>query len=92
MASAAPTLGYLTTDLPFDILWDRIREFVGFTPIQNVAGAPAVSLPLGRSAEGLPIGVQFASAYGQDRLLLELASEIETAIPWKHLAPRENWS
>jgi amidase len=92
VASPAPSLGYLTTDLPFTVVWERMREFAGFTPIQNITGAPSVSLPLGRSSEGLPIGVQFATAFGGDRIILELARELETAAPWKQTAPRRNGS
>ncbi|MBW2210005.1 MAG: hypothetical protein JRG67_03015 [Deltaproteobacteria bacterium] len=44
-----------------------------------------MSLPLGRSQEGLPLGVQFASRLGDDRTLLELALEIEAAAPWPSL-------
>lgn len=91
VASVAPPLGYLATDLPFPIVWDRLREFASFTPIQNIAGAPSVSLPLYRNNEGLPIGVQFAAAFDQDRVILELAREIETAAPWERTAPRKNW-
>jgi len=42
-------------------------------------------LPMGRDSRGLPLGMQFSAALGQDALLLELAFEIEAAQPWKHL-------
>jgi len=87
----APLLGYLDPALPFATHNERLRAYVPFTPIQNVAGAPAISLPLGRSSRGLPIGVQFAGARGADRTLLELARTIEAAQPWPLVAPRENW-
>ena len=59
--------------------------------LTNAAGAPAISLPLGKSRTGLPIGVQFAAAPGEDALLLELALSIEQARPWNALVPRERW-
>ena len=81
-AEPAPLLGYLATDQPFETKYDRIRSYCPFTPPMNVAGTPAISLPLGRSKSGLPIGVQFAAARGADRLLLALAQTIEEAQPW----------
>lgn len=90
VASPAPALGHLATDLPFSTAFHRIEAFGAFTPIQNVAGAPAISLPLG-SHEGLPIGVQLSSKRGRDGLLLALASKIEEARPWPRTAPPERW-
>lgn len=75
-------LGYLAPDLDFETATQRLMEYVAFTPAQNVAGNPAVSLPLGWSAAGLPIGVQFAAGLGGERRLLELAFELEDAMPW----------
>ena len=90
-AEPAPLIGYLAADLPFETHYERLRAYAPFTPIQNVAGAPAISLPLGRSSSGLPIGVQFAGTRGADRTLLELARTIDAAQPWPRIAPHENW-
>lgn len=87
VAQPAPVLGHLATELAFATGFDRLRTYAAFTPLHNAAGAPAISLPLGRSAAGLPIGVQFAAARGRDRLLLELARTLEAAQPWPPLAP-----
>jgi amidase len=76
VAQPAPPLGHLAPDLPFDTHRDRIRAFAAFTPIANAAGAPAISLPLARTAAGLPIGVQLSAARGDDRTVLELASAL----------------
>jgi amidase len=51
----------------------------------NVAGSPAISLPAGFSSKGLPVGIQLASALGQEQTLLELAYELEEMQPWPHL-------
>jgi len=67
-----------------------LTDYVGYTPLQNIAGAPAISLPLGWSSGGLPIGVHFASAKGQERRLLELAYELERAQPWASRKPPLN--
>jgi amidase len=81
LAHTTPRLGHLDPNQPFDVVFDRLLEYVAFTPLQNATGGPAISLPLGRSIEGLPIGVQFASDLGDERTLLELAFELEAAQP-----------
>jgi Asp-tRNA(Asn)/Glu-tRNA(Gln) amidotransferase A subunit family amidase len=58
-----------------------------FTAVHNASGTPAFSAPLGRTTDGLPIGVQAAAAYGRDDLLFALAGELERAMPWAHLRP-----
>ena len=90
VATPAPPLGHLAVDLPFPIAFHRIEEFGAFTGIQNVAGAPAISLPLGEH-EGLPIGVQLSTTRGRDKLLLALAADLERARPWPRIAPPERW-
>ena len=41
---------------PYETHYDRVRTFAAFTSLHNVAGAPAISLPLGRTTTGLPLG------------------------------------
>ncbi|CAM4326051.1 amidase [Acinetobacter pragensis] len=83
LAHTTPELGYLSPQLSFDELFARIQNYVTFTPIQNIAGAPAISLPLGLTAEtGLPIGLQLSANLGDERTLLELAYALEEAQPW----------
>lgn len=61
----------------------RVLRYVSFTPLQNVTGSPAISLPLGRGESGVPIGVHIAAPYGEERRLLEVAFELEAATgPW----------
>jgi amidase len=55
---------------------------VAFTPLQNATGDPAISLPLGESASGLPVGMMLSAVRGQESRLLELAYELEEARPW----------
>ena len=87
LATPPPPLGHLDVDLPYEVHLDRVRRFVAFTPVQNVSGAPAVSIPAAVSSDGLPIGVQLAGVVGDDRTMLELAFDLEEAIGWDHLAP-----
>jgi amidase len=53
--------------------------------LQNATGEPSISLPLAESASGLPVGMMFSAAVGQDARLLELAYELEEARPWRRI-------
>jgi amidase len=78
----SPEHGYIGPEVPFETALERLKWFIPFTPTQNVSGGPAISLPLGWSEDGMPLGVQLASPLGDERTLLELALEIEAAAPW----------
>lgn len=71
-------------------VFETLNDYVGYTPLQNVAGAPAMSVPLAWSSGGLPIGIHFSAAKGQERRLLELAYELEQARPWASRRPGVN--
>jgi len=53
-----------------------------FTPLFNIAGNPAMSVPLFKDHQGLPIGIHFAGRVGEDLLMLQLAAQLEKAKPW----------
>jgi len=54
----------------------------------NLAGWPAMNVPAGvHDALGTPLGVQLVARPGGERLLLELAAQLETARPWQRYAP-----
>jgi amidase len=82
LAGPAPPIGHLSPALPFATKYDRIHAHAPFTPVQNISGAPAISLPLGATDDGLPIGVQLATAVGGERTLLELSYALEADAPW----------
>lgn len=65
----------------------RGGEFAAFTPPFNMSGQPAISLPLYRNAEGLPIGIQLAGAYGREDVLIRVAAQLESAHPWSSEHP-----
>jgi amidase len=60
----------------------RLFGHTPYTPLANVAGLPAMSVPLAMSNEGLPIGMQFMAGYARDGVLLRLAGQLERAAPW----------
>lgn len=80
-------LGHLAPTLGRAELIERTEAAVGYTPIHNMAGCPAVSVPLAWSDAGLPIGMQLAAAPGNDALLLGLAYQLEDARPWRDRRP-----
>lgn len=86
-ASAAPPIGYFAPDLDFDTLSERVARFTGYTPIHNAAGTPAMSIPAGLSANGLPIGVQIAAPLGHEATLLSIGYQLESINPWIQQLP-----
>jgi amidase len=79
-----PKIGYLGMDLPFDVLFPRIEKWCCFTPYANATGGPSLSLPLGfDEPTNLPVGMLFGADVGNERLLLELAFQLEQAAPWR---------
>jgi amidase len=71
----------------YDTLVERLIDYVGYTPVLNVSGAPSMSVPLSWTAAGLPVGTMFSARRGQERVLFELAYQLEQAQPWAHRIP-----
>ncbi len=86
LADETPLIGHLDPTADYDQIIGRLVDWVAFTPLQNVTGDPAISLPLAESADGLPVGMMFSARLGQEATLLELAYELEEARPFRGLA------
>ena len=85
LSHETPPIGYLDPTVDFQQIIDRLQDWVAFTPLQNVTGEPAISLPLAESANGLPVGMMLSAAMGAEVRLLELAYELEAARPWARI-------
>ncbi len=85
LATPTPAVGHLDPTQDYESIMERLMAWVAFTPLQNVTGDPAISLPLATTAEGLPQGMMFGAGAGREAMLLELAYELEEASPWARI-------
>lgn len=85
LSHTTPLLGHLSPRIAFDELIERLTTWVAYTPLNNIAGTPGISLPMAVSADGLPIGVQLSGAHGDERTLLELAYLLEAEQPFARI-------
>ncbi len=69
--------------LDIDDVFADLEPKETFTALFNGTGQPAISLPLGRSGNGLPIGMQFVGRFGRDDLLLAIARQLEEQLEGK---------
>jgi amidase len=88
-AAPPPPIGFVssTAEEPFRGFL-RAAPYGAFTSAFNLSGQPAISLPVHWAADGLPVGIQLAAASGREDLLLQVAAQLETALPWKDRRPR----
>lgn len=87
---AEPPVPLGTFNAPSDNpLWvcQRDGEFTPFTPIANITGQPAMSVPLYWTHDGLPVGTHFVGRFGDEATLFRLAAQLEQARPWANLHP-----
>ncbi|MBI1188806.1 MAG: amidase, partial [Alphaproteobacteria bacterium] len=88
MITPPPELGFLDPKtVPPKELNKRQGRVFGFTPPFNFTGQPSVSLPLGMSKAGLPIGMMFTGRYADEATLFRLAAQLEAHAPWGERRP-----
>jgi amidase len=90
LAMLPPKLGWI--DMMLDDVeeyWRRVFTFSPFTVWFNITGQPAIVLPLGQTANGLPLSIQLVARYGDEAALFQLASQIEATKAWFDKQPME---
>jgi len=88
MAEPPPEHGHLDANMADSrLFFERLWRFNTANTIYNVSGNPAISLPLHIASDDLPIGVMFGSQFGNEALLVSLASQLEQVLPWNNRHP-----
>lgn len=85
VSTPPPATGLLSPERPFEALLRDMFDFVAYTPFQNIAGLPSVSIPTYESAEGLPVGSMITVPRGCDDWLLDLLERLDVISPWATL-------
>lgn len=62
--------------------FDLASRFTPYTPAWNLTGQPALAVPAGIAADGLPTSVQLVGRHGSEGLLYALAGELEALAPF----------
>ena len=79
----AVKLGWLDMTMDdVDEYWRRVFHFSPFTVWFNITGQPAIMLPIGTNADGLPVAVQAVAPYGDEATLFRFSAQLEAARPW----------
>ncbi|MDT0212260.1 amidase [Rothia sp. ARF10] len=86
LAHTPPRIGHLGADQSFEEHFEKLVAYAAFTPLANATGAPAISLPLGRTEDGRPVGVMLSARLGDERRLLEISLDLEEASPFPSLS------
>ncbi|MBA2506819.1 MAG: amidase [Thermoleophilaceae bacterium] len=86
LAQRPPRIGSLQRSDPWESFVEGGR-FNPYTPLWNVTGQPAITLPMFEGSDGLPLAVQLAGPPRGDALLLSLAAQLENSAPWAERRP-----
>jgi len=93
-----PVMGRPTPELgsPFNLLHENQSldewfanglDLIPITPLNNMTGTPAISLPLCKDSNGMPAGAHFMAPIGREDRLFNIAGQLERAVPWKDKRP-----
>lgn len=70
-----------------DLHFERMAAFAPLAALANASGFPAITLPSGTDASGLPLPVQIIAPMGGEALLLKLAARLEQEDRFQHRFP-----
>ncbi|MBS1183878.1 MAG: Amidase, partial [Proteobacteria bacterium] len=88
LATPPPPVGSFPADHEdTDLHLRRMTSLAPLAALANVSGFPALTLPFGADADGLPLPVQLMAPIGADRRLLSLAATLEQEGRWHHPFP-----
>ena len=90
VARKTPEIGSdirLGANLPLDEWLQLLFTLCPYAPLCNVTGLPAISLPLGKWEDGMPLGMHFIAPMGREDRLLGIARSLEEAAPWNDERP-----
>ena len=79
--------GLLKASGLFEKVTSRNLARTPFTQLANLAGIPAMSVPLFQMSDGMPCGMHFSAAMGGEAVLYRLAAQLEAAKPWRNRKP-----
>ena len=89
MTAPPPPIGFTDpATVPPGEIGKRQTALFPFAAVFNFTGQPSLSLPLGESAAGLPIGMMFTGRYADEATLYRLAGQLEKEMPWAARRPR----
>jgi len=91
MGRPTPELGspfnLLHEDQSLDEWFENALDFIPITPLNNMTGTPAVSLPLCRDSNGMPAGAHFMAPMGRENRLFNISGQLERISPWQEKRP-----
>lgn len=88
LATAPPPIGSFPTDhTDTDLHLERMTAFAPLGSLANISGFPAITLPFGVDADGLPLPIQIMAPMGEEAQLLRLAALLEADGRWQHRYP-----
>lgn len=67
----------------------KVSRYATFLAVINASGQPAATLPMNRTAEGVPVGTQLIGHFGREDQVLALSAQLERAAPWAHIRPAQ---
>ncbi|HWT62840.1 MAG TPA: amidase [Ochrobactrum sp.] len=88
LASAPQPIGSYPMDHDdVDAHWHKMNAFAPYAALANISGFPALSMPFGEDADGMPLAIQLIGRMGADNLLLNLGQLLEEDHRWQHKFP-----